>query len=157
LIGQEKNSMPQKINQEQGKNLLKYIDDTLDETVKMNIFSQLGHECFHCNHLDQWIDEFKGDVEKFLDSIKVRHQSRYWESLVFSTDKSQLTLTGKEVDECACPFADCSAPPLSLCHYCCKSFQEEIFKSLLDKQVEVTITESYLWGNRRCSTVIAIR
>jgi hypothetical protein len=145
------------MNQEQVKNLLKHIDATFDETVKMNVFTQLGHECFYCNHLDQWINEYNGDVQKFLDDINVQHQSRYWESLVFSADKSQLILTGKEVDQCACAFAECSAPPLSLCNYCCKGFQEEIFKSLLGKKVEVTITEAFLWGDRRCSTVIAIR
>jgi hypothetical protein len=149
--------MPLQMNLGQVRNLLKHIDATLDETVKMRIFTQLGHECFHCNHFDRWIEKFKGDVQKFMDSINVQHQSVYWESLVFSADQSQLSLTGREVDKCACPFADCSAPPLSLCNYCCKSFQEEIFKSLFGKQVEVTITESYLWGNRRCSTVIDIR
>ena len=149
--------MPQQMNQEQVKNLLKYVDAALDETVKRNVFTQLGHECFRCNHLDRWLEEFNGDVQMFLDRINVQHQSVYWESLVFSADKSRLTLTGKEVAECACPFAGCSAAPLSLCSYCCKSFQEEIFKSLLGKPVEVTITESYLRGDRRCSTIIDVK
>jgi len=149
--------MSQPMNQEQVRNLLKHIDASMDETVKSAIFTQLGHECFHSNHLDQWIDEFKGDVQRFLDSINIDHQSPYWESLVFSADKSRLTLTGREVTGCACPFADCSAPPLSLCNYCCKSFQQEIFSALFGKPVEVTITESFLWGNRRCSTIIDIR
>ena len=148
--------MPEQMNQEQVRNLLKHIDASPDEALKMAVFTQLGHECFTCNHLDQWIDGFKGDVQKFLDDINVQHNSRYWESLVYSADKSQLILTGREVDQCACSFAGCSAPPLSLCNYCCKSFQQEIFKSLLGKQVEVIITESFLWGNRRCSTIIEI-
>jgi hypothetical protein len=149
--------MPSQMNQEQVRNLLKHIDASQEETVKRDIFAQLGRECFHCNHLDRWLDEFKGDVTRFLDRINVQHQSVYWESLVVSADQRQLILTGKEVEGCACPFAECSAPPLSLCNYCCKSFQEEIFSSLLGKPVEVSITESYLWGNRRCSTVIDIR
>jgi hypothetical protein len=146
--------MSQPINQEQVRNLLKHIDATQAESVKMDVFSQLGHECFRCNHLDQWLAGFKGDVQAFLDRINVQHQSVYWESLVFSADQSQLILTGKEVDECACPFAACSAPPMSLCTYCCKSFQEKIFSSLLGRPVEVSITAAYLRGDKRCSTVI---
>lgn len=149
--------MSRAMNQEQVKNLLKYIDAQADETLKDNVFSRLGHECFYSNHLDQWVDGFKGDVQGFLDRINIQHQSTYWESLVFSADQTRLILTGKEVDGCACSFAECSAPPLSLCNYCCKNFQQMIFGSLLGKQVEVTITEAYLMGDRRCSTIIEIR
>ena len=42
--------MPQQMNPEQVRNLLKHIDATQDESVKMDIFSQLGHDCFYCNH-----------------------------------------------------------------------------------------------------------
>lgn len=149
--------MPQAVNPEQVKNLLKSIDASADEAVKKEVFSQLGHECFYSNHLDRWIDGFQGDVQKFLDTINVEHRSTYWESLVFSADKTRLTLTGKEVDRCACPFAECSAPPLALCSYCCKHFQETIFGSLLGRPVEVTITASYLRGDRRCSTIVDLR
>jgi hypothetical protein len=146
----------QQMNQDQVRNLLKHIDATFNETSKRKVFARLGHECFYSRHLDKWIDQFKGDVQEFLDNIKIRHKSTYWESLVFSTDKSRLILTGKEVDGCVCSFSAFSAPPLSLCNYCCKSFQEELFKYLLGNQVEVTITESYLLGNRRCNTIIEI-
>jgi hypothetical protein len=144
------------INQDQVNNLLKYVDATQDETVKASIFTQLGHDCFFSRHHDQWIDSFDGDVQRFLDNINIEHKSTFWESLVFSADKSRLILTGKEVDGCACSFAACSAPPLSLCNYCCKGFQKALFSYLLGKQVEVTITESYLLGHKRCSTIIDI-
>jgi len=149
--------MPQAVNADQIKNLLKHIDASTDESMKRSVFSQLGCECFLCNHLDHWIDDFKGDVQVFLDSINVQHQSKYWESLTFSADKTNLILTGKIVDKCACSFAECDAPPLSLCNYCCKSFQQNIFESLLGKQVDIIITESYLRGDQRCSTIIQIR
>jgi len=145
------------MNHEQVRDLLKHIDATQNETVKSNIFAQLGYGCFHTRQLKQWIDGFDGDVELFLDNINVEHKSRYWESLIFSSDKKQLILTGKEVDGCACAFADCDDPPLSLCNYCCKNFQQELFKYLLHKPVDVTITASYLRGDRRCNTIIEIR
>jgi hypothetical protein len=144
------------MNQEQVNNLLKSIDTTLDETAKIYLFTQLGHDCFFCRHLDQWVDQSEGDVQKFLDNINIHHQSKFWESLVFSADKSQLILTGKEVDGCACSYAASDSPPLALCNHCCRSFQQELFTYLLGKPVEVTITESYLRGNKRCSTIIDI-
>ncbi len=148
--------MPQPMNPDQVKNLLRHIDATLDECVKQDIFAQLGRECYRCNHLDRWVADFNGDVQAFQDRINVQHQSKYWESLVFSADKSRLMLTGREVDACACAFAEGDTPPSSLCSYCCKSFQEEIFSALLGRPVEVFITASFLRGDRRCSTVIKI-
>jgi hypothetical protein len=145
------------MNQEQVNNLLKYIDTALDETTKIKIFTQLGHDCFFCRHTNRWVDQFEGDVQKFLDDINVQHKSTFWESLVFSADKKRLILTGKEVDGCACTYAACEAPPLALCNHCCKSFQQELFSYLLGKPVEVIITESYLLGNQRCSTIIEIK
>lgn len=144
------------MNQEQVKNLLGYIDTAADEPTKDSLFTQLGRDCFYCRHTDQWVDHFQGDVQKFLDNINIQHQSRFWESLVFSPAKKQLILTGREVDGCACAFADSDTPPISLCKSCCKGMQEELFARLLGKPVNVRITESYLLGNQRCSTIVDI-
>lgn len=146
--------VPEPMNQEQVKNILKFIDATQSDETKRAIFSQLGHDCFHCSHQAKWIAPFKGNVQTFLDRINVEHKSRYWESLVYSEDRTALILTGRKVEGCACAFADCSAPPLSLCHHCCKHFQEAYFKALFGREVEVEITEAFLLGQERCSTII---
>ena len=148
--------IPQEMNQEQVKNTLKFIDASESESVKNSIFSQLGHECFYARKLDEWIQQYRGDVQAFLDRVNIQQASKYWERLEFSEDRAILILTGKIVQGCACAFADCSQPPQSLCHYCCKSFQQELFGMLLGQKVEVTITESYLLGGERCSTIIHI-
>ena len=150
----KKQPSPQEINQEQVKNVLKFIDASQSESVKNAIFSQLGHECFYARKLDGWIAQYKGDVQAFLDRINVQHASKYWERLEFTEDRTMLILTGKKVRGCACAFADCLQPPRSLCHYCCKAFQRELFGMLLGQKVEVTITQSYLLGGERCSTTI---
>jgi hypothetical protein len=144
------------INQDQINNLLAYIDNQPDETIKKNVFTRLGYECFYSRSRTQWIDQFNGNLQEFMDSINIRHQSKYWESVVLSDDKKQIIITGKEVDGCACSYSAGKAPPLSLCNYCCKSFQQELFAYLLGKPVKVIITESFLLGNTRCSTVIEI-
>lgn len=144
------------MNQEQVNNLLSNIDAMLDETAKAKLFSQLGHDCFYCRHLDQWVDQFAGDAQAFLDNVNIHRQSKFWESLVFAEDKKQLILTGKEVDGCACSYAASDNPPLALCNHCCKSFQQELFTYLLGQPVVVNITASYLLGDKRCSTTIDI-
>lgn len=38
--------MPQQVNQGQVAGILKYIDAVLDETIKADISTELGRECF---------------------------------------------------------------------------------------------------------------
>jgi hypothetical protein len=142
------------MNEAQVRNILKFIDASQSEETKNAIFSQLGSECFYSHHQDQALEKYKGDVQSFLDIINVQQKSDYWESLVFSEDRKTLTLTGRVVERCACAFADCSQPPLSLCNYCCKAFQQEYFKALFGRDVDVKITSAFLWGDERCSTII---
>ena len=123
-------------------------------SVKKSIFNQLGHQCFYARNLDGWIGQYTGNVQAFLDKINVKKDSKYWERLEFTEDGTTLILIGKKVEGCACAFADCAQPPLSLCNYCCKNFQQELFGMLLGCKVEVMITEAYLLGHERCSTTI---
>ena len=150
----KKSHVPLEMNHEQVKNILKFIDFSQTELIKEQIFSQLGYECFYSRNLNEWIRQCEGDVQAFLDRINVEKSSKYWESLEFNDDHTMLILTGKKVEGCACSFADCANPPLSLCQYCCKNFQQEFFAMLLGQPVEVEITEAFLLGDERCSTII---
>jgi hypothetical protein len=150
-----KPAIPQiEINQDQVKNILRYIDSSQSEPIKTDIFSQLGRECFCTRKLDKWVESYHGDVQAFLDRVNIQNASPYWERLEFTEDRKTLILTGRKVERCACEFANCPEPPQSLCLYCCKSLQQELFGALLGRKVEVTITDSYLLGGERCSTTI---
>jgi hypothetical protein len=94
------------------------------------------------------------DIQAFLDRVNVEHASPYWEKLEFNSDKSILFLTGKIVQGCVCAFGECDKPPVSLCNYCCKTFQEKMFSTLFDRNVEVKVTESFIYGGERCNTEI---
>ena len=142
------------MNPEQVKNILKFIDSSQPEAVKASVFSQLGQECFTCRKVDSWIEKYDGNLQALMDWVNIEEASTYWERLEFNEDHSAINLTGKRVEGCACAFADCPQPPQSLCHYCCKRFQEEIFGTLLGQQVTVEITEAFLLGSERCSTRI---
>jgi len=147
----------QEMNPEQVQNILKFVDASQSEAVKESIFHQLGHECFYTRKLDEWIGQYKEDVQAFLDWVNIEKASKYWERLEFDEDRSMLILTGRKVESCACAFADCSKPPKALCNYCCKNFQQEMFSTLLGQNVEVEITEAFLLGDGRCSTWIYLR
>lgn len=151
-----KKHVPQEMNHEQVKRLLKFIGASQSEAVKESLFGQLGYECFHARNLDKWVGQYAGDVQAFLDYVNVHHKSRYWERLEFNADRTALVLTGRKVLGCACAFADCARPPRALCDYCCKGFQEEYFGTLLGRKVEVEVTEAYLFGDERCSTILHI-
>lgn len=142
------------IKPEQAKRVLKFIDATQSEAIKREIFNQLGHECYQCSSLPDWLEQFVGNPQTLLDRVNIEQKSRDWESLVFSEDNTTLTLTGRKIPGCPCGYAEGSEPPLSLCHYCCKAFQETFFKALFGREVEVEITEALLLGGERCSTII---
>jgi predicted ArsR family transcriptional regulator len=144
------------MNQAQVANILAYVDETQGEQVKKDIFRRLGYECFHAGKTREWIASFNGDVEALIDWVNIERASTYWERLEFNDDRTMLILTGREVQGCACAFANCARPPQSLCHHCCKAFQQELFGKLLDQKVEVTITEAFLLGDKRCSTTIQL-
>ena len=154
--GEKKKDTPQEMHQDQVINILKYVDLSQREPVKEDIFSRLGYECFHSRKLGNWIGKYTDNVQAFLDRVNVEHKSKYWESLEFNADKTVLRLTGRKVEGCACAFSDCSQPPKSLCHYCCKNFQQELFGMLLGRKVKVRIEKSFLLGDERCDTSIHV-
>ncbi len=145
------------MNKEQVVKILTYIDAAQVEAVKADIFCRLGDDCFALGHSKEWILGYQNDVQKFLDHVNIDDKSPYWEKLEFNEDKTILYLTGKKVSRCVCSFGNTSTPARSLCLYCCKRFQENLFGTLFDRPVEVEITESSILGGTRCSTAIHLR
>jgi hypothetical protein len=143
------------IYKNQVRQLLKFIDSSVKKSDKKRIFSELGIECFYNRSLDKWVVSFKDNQEEFFNRVN-RGESKYWEKLEYDKEKSVITLVGRIVQSCACEFGQCDQPPKSLCNYCCKRFQEEIFCLLLEKKVNVRIDESVILGGERCSTTIFV-
>ncbi|MFZ0430450.1 MAG: hypothetical protein WAO20_20195, partial [Acidobacteriota bacterium] len=151
-----KKHVPQAMSEKQVRNILKFIDASEDDETKERIFEQLGYECFFSRNLDKWIDPYVDNVQGFLDRVNVEHKSKYWEKLEFNEDRTVLTLTGRKVEGCACSFSDCPNPPKSLCHHCCRNFQQELFGRLLGRKVEVEVTTGFLLGDDHCDTIIRL-
>jgi hypothetical protein len=72
-MGQEqsttKKHVPQEMNHEQVRNLLKFVDSSQSEEVKESVFGQLGYECFHARNLDKWIGQYEGDVQASAGAV----------------------------------------------------------------------------------------
>jgi hypothetical protein len=144
------------IIQTQMQRLLKHIEMTQSEAVIESIFCQLGRECFRARRFGDWLETYRQDVLAFLEWVNVQQASKYWERLEFGEDGKTLILTGRKVHQCACRFAESPDPPLALCHYCCKEFQQAFFGKLLGGEVVVKITAAFLLGDERCSTEIQL-
>jgi hypothetical protein len=143
------------MNKNQVCQLLKFIDSSVNESDKENIFKKLGTECLYSRNYDKWIAGFKDNREEFFNRVK-RGESKYWEKLEYDREKSVITLVGRIRQTCSCQYGQIEQPPKSLCNYCCKRFQEELFGLLLEKKVNVRIDESIILGGERCSTTIFV-
>jgi hypothetical protein len=143
------------VDQRQIRNVLRFVDSSMDEPAKRQIFERLGLEHTTNDRYLSWLNPYKKDIKSFFDMVN-NHKDTYWEKLEYDPDLAAIKVTGKIVDKCACPYAQCENPPKSLCYYCCKSYQTQMFGILLDKKVTVQIDEAFLLGGKRCSTTIFI-
>jgi hypothetical protein len=143
------------MNKTQIRNLLKFIDTSIKGRDKEKIFQMLGKECLYSRNIDKWVISFKDNQEEFFNRVN-RGDSKYWEKLEYDKEKSVITLVGRKFQSCTCEYGQCSEPPKSLCIYCCKRFQEELFGLLLNKKVNVKIDESIILGGEKCSATIFV-
>jgi hypothetical protein len=143
------------MNKTQIRHLLKFIDSSINEPDKEKIFNKLGVECLYSRDYDKWLAKFKNDPDEYFNRVK-RGEAKYWEKLEYDKSKSVITLVGKKSQTCNCQYGRCDEPPKSLCNYCCKRFQEELFGLLLGKKVTVRIDETVILGSERCSTTIFV-
>ena len=142
-------------DQRQVQNLLRFVDSSMNESAKKKIFERLGFEHTTSEKYINWINGYKKDLRSFFDLVN-SNKDTYWEKIEYDPDLSAIKVTGRIVDKCACSYAQCENPPVSLCNYCCKSYQENMFAMLLDKKVKVRIDDGYLLGGNRCSTTIFV-
>ena len=55
-----------KLNAQQIKNTLQYIDETQSEEVKQSVFGELGRQCYHATGIGEWLEQFRGKPEEYL-------------------------------------------------------------------------------------------
>lgn len=138
------------------QNLLIYVESSVDEPAKTNIFKQLGAEHLTIPEYAAYIKECQKNLKGYFDRVNSGND-KYWEKIEYNPESSTIKVTGKPVVKCVCAYAQHENPPLSLCKICCSNYQKIFFEMLLDKPVtKVQIDEAYLLGGKRCSTTIYI-
>ena len=121
------------MNKNQVREVLKFIDSSVNESDKEKIFNKLGTECLYTRNYDEWVIGFRDNLDEYFNRV-ARGESKYWEKLEYDKEKSVITLVGRKFQNCVCEYGQCKEPPESLCNYCCKRFQEELFGLLLEKK-----------------------
>lgn len=134
-------------------NTLSFIDATMDESVKQRTFERLGYEHTTDPKFAGRIAAASKDLKGFFNRVNSQNDT-YWEKIEYLRAPPGIRVTGKVVTRCACSYAQCDRPAKSLCHYCCRSFQQHMFAMLLQRPVRVQIDEAFLLGGKRCSTTI---
>jgi len=145
------------VDARQIQNLLCYIDSSMDESTKQKIFEKLGYEHTTKDSFIKWINGYKNNLKSFFDDINNHtNPESDWEKIKYDPELSEIKITGKPADRCACPYAQEANPPKSLCNYCCTSFQKIMFEMLLEKPVKVQLDETFLLGGKRCNVTIFV-
>lgn len=144
-----------KVNPQQVMNFLKQIDGSGDESLKKAVFGRWGRECFYSRKLDEWVRQYRDNLDAFLAYVNDGH-SRYWERLDYDRAAATLRVTSRKYPHCVCAYAQCQQPPRSLCAQCCRAFHTELWATVFGKNVSVEIPESILLGGARCRTIIRI-
>jgi hypothetical protein len=134
---------------------LKSIDQSGDEALRATVFERWGSQCFYSRKLDQWALRQRADFDRFLAWVN-EGNSRFWERLEYDKAAGRLKLTGRKTSRCACAWAQCPEPPKALCTHCCRAFQIAVFGTMLNRKVDVEVTEALLLGGERCSTMIRV-
>lgn len=138
------------------QNLLTFIESSIEDPAKTDIFKRLGAEHLTHPQFAGFINESKKNIQGYFSYIN-SGQDTYWEKIEYDSDASTIKITGKIVTKCACAYAQLENPPLSLCNTCCPNFQKVMFEMLLDKTVtKVQIDDAFLQGGNRCSTTLFI-
>ena len=140
------------INRDQILKFISYLDCEMDESVRQKIFCKLGYECFYCTNADNWIKNM--NLSSLIETINNGKSSR-WEKIEYNPEQSVLKITGRKAP-CSCTFAQEQQKPKSLCNYCRKSFFQEFFGTLLNKNVKAVIDETVILGGERCCATIFI-
>ena len=141
------------VDARQVQNVLSFVEASMDEPVKRSVFERLGYEHTTSEGFKNYINGYKNNVKSFFDKVNSNNDT-YWEKMEYHEEKPAITIIGKPVDRCACPYAQNENPPKSLCHHCCRNFQASMFEMMLDRPVKVQIDEAFLLGDKRCSTTI---
>ncbi len=126
--------------------LIRILNDTLDNESLINVLHQLGAKCG-----EDFANKYKNNPEGFFEFIK----SMRAESVEVDKERGIIKVNEKVRDTCNCPFIREKEAPETLCN-CSVGTQTKIYESLYNRPVKVTLDKSVLKGDERCSFTIKL-
>jgi hypothetical protein len=129
--------------------LLDILTVQLGEPPLIETLRQLGGFCASGMQL---LAKHKGNVDAFIREFG----EKYGEAITFDREKGIITIVGPERTTCFCPLVNTHTTPKVVCN-CSLGWQQQVYETLLEKPVEVTLKESVLRGGKHCVFEIRIK
>ncbi len=127
-------------------NLMKNMDEHLDEESKINVLEECGRACAE-SHAKPEAMKHKGNLDGWLGTI------RKW----VGSENVQKEENGVRViySKCLCPLVQ-DRPPLMSKTYCncSRGWLMETFETVLEKPVEVKMEDSIMQGGKQCRFLV---
>ncbi|MCP4764343.1 MAG: hypothetical protein GY870_21395 [archaeon] len=143
-----------RILRERMNTMVKLMQNKEDSQNFNDILENMGRECCNKYKTSDKAKKYADDPKFFLDNIT---KFTIWdESADYDVEKGKIKVIGIKRSACICPFAKVSGLESQICDTCCVGFQKELFESLLNNPVNISIDESVLKGNNRCSVTVDI-
>ncbi len=151
-----KPDLTQPVNPAQVMAVLNDIDRSEDKVLIDAVFGRWGYQCFHTRSgLKAFAEQQRANFQGYVDYIN-SGRARHWERLDYDEAAGILKVTSRKFGKCVCAYAQCRQPAKALCTHCCRTFQAELFKAMLGREVSVQIDEGILLGGQRCRTTVRI-
>jgi hypothetical protein len=130
------------------KNLVANLDGHLDEKTKAEILEACGRACATVGVKNEAL-KFQGDLNGWLAKLKT------W--LGAENVQQEASLVRIRYAQCLCPLVKCSAPLLTptFCN-CSRGWVKEVFETVTEKAVQVTMEESIMSGGAACRFTIMV-
>ncbi|MBN1181284.1 MAG: hypothetical protein JXB49_03285 [Bacteroidales bacterium] len=129
--------------------LMGILDQKLDKETTEEVLEMLGRECAN-ESIDKHFTKYKGNIQGFFDAIK-----EWGDEASYDEENGIIRIKGKKMDSCFCPFVDKNLMSTDFCN-CSLGWQKQLYETLLDKKVDVTIDSSVLRGGDSCCFSIKI-
>ena len=125
------------------------IDANVDDKLRNKMFEEFGRACSDASL--SLYENFIGNLEGFL-----KHAEENWaDKAVYNKEKNEIEITGKQAEECGCPFVNTEKMTPDYCQ-CSLGWRKHTFEKVTGKNVDVEMTSSVLRGGNRCSCKISI-
>jgi predicted hydrocarbon binding protein len=130
-------------------NLMKNMDNHLDEAIKIKLMEECGRACAR-NHTKKDALKFKGQLDGWLAKMKT------W--VGEENIQKEGNLVRVVYNKCFCPIIQDSQLILSdtYCN-CSRGWLKENFETVLERPVKVKLEDSIMKGGKQCSFLVFLK